>query len=178
MRKLGKLPGYFAPQQFDNEWNVDENREWLGQEILAELPKGVLPDAVVGGVGTGGTIVGVGQAFKAANPKCKVVALEPSESCTILCGEIAKHLIEGIADGFVPGIIERHRDLLDEIVTVESDEAVLEMRRLAREHGIFVGPSSGAHLIAARRLRERYKVEHVVTFLCDKGEKYINDYWL
>ena len=178
VRKLGKLPGYFAPQQFDNEWNVDENREWLGQEILAELPKGVLPDAVVGGVGTGGTIVGVGQAFKAVNPKCKVVALEPSESCTILCGEIAKHLIEGIADGFVPGIIERHRDLLDEIVTVESEEAVLEMRRLAREHGIFVGPSSGAHLIAARRLRERYKVEHVVTFFCDKGEKYINDYWL
>ena len=178
VRKLGKLPGYFAPQQFDNEWNVDENREWLGQEILAELPTGVLPDAVVGGVGTGGTIVGVGQAFKAVNPACKVVALEPSESCTILCGEIAKHLIEGIADGFVPGIIERHRDLLDEIVTVESDEAVLEMRRLAREHGIFVGPSSGAHLIAARRLRERYKVEHVVTFLCDKGEKYINDYWL
>ncbi len=178
VRKLGKLPGYFAPQQFDNEWNVDENREWLGQEILAELPKGVLPQAVVGGVGTGGTIVGVGQAFKAVNPKCKVVALEPSESCTILCGEIAKHLIEGIADGFVPGIVERHRDLLDEIVTVESDEAVLEMRRLAREHGIFVGPSSGAHLIAARRLRERYKVEHVVTFFCDKGEKYINDYWL
>ena len=178
VRKLGKLPGYFAPQQFDNEWNVDENREWLGQEILAELPKGVLPQAVVGGVGTGGTIVGVGQAFKAVNPKCKVVALEPSESCTILCGEIAKHLIEGIADGFVPGIIERHRDLLDEIVTVESEEAVLEMRRLAREHGIFVGPSSGAHLIAARRLRDKYKVENVVTFFCDKGEKYINDYWL
>ena len=78
----------------------------------------------------------------------------------------------------MPGIIERHRDLLDEIVTVESEEAVLEMRRLAREHGIFVGPSSGAHLIAARRLRDKYKVNNVVTFFCDKGEKYINDYWL
>ena len=177
-RKLGGLPGYFAPQQFDNEWNVDENREWLGPEILAQLPAGVLPGVVVGGVGTGGTIIGVGQAFKAVNAACKVVALEPSESCTILCGEIAKHLIEGIADGFVPGIIQRHRALLDEVITVESAEAVLEMRRLAREHGIFVGPSSGAHMIAARELRERHKVEHVVTFFCDKGEKYINNYWL
>jgi len=177
-KRLGSLPGYFAPQQFDNEWNVDENREWLAQEILAQLPAGVLPDLVIGGVGTGGTIIGVGQAFKAINPACKVVALEPSESCTILCGEIAKHLIEGIADGFVPGIIQRHRALLDEVIAVESTEAVREMRRLAREHGIFVGPSSGAHLIAARELRERHKVEHVVTFFCDKGEKYINDYWL
>ncbi len=178
VHRLGQLPGYFAPQQFDNEWNVDENREWLGQEVLAQLPEGVLPDAVVGGVGTGGTIVGVGQAFKAMNPACKVVALEPSESCTILCGEIAKHLIEGIADGFVPGIVQRHRDELDEIVSVESDDAIAEMRRLAREHGIFVGPSSGAHLIAARELRDRHRIENVVTFFCDKGEKYISDYWL
>ena len=177
-RRMGGLPGYFAPQQFDNEWNVDENREWLGPEILSQLPKGVLPEAVVCGIGTGGTIIGVGQAFKAANPSCKVVGLEPSESCTILCGEIAKHLIEGIADGFIPGIIQRHRDLMDEVVHVESDEAILEMRRLAREHGIFIGPSSGAHLIAARRLRDQYKLDHVVTFFCDKGEKYITDYWL
>ncbi|CAH1386813.1 PLP-dependent cysteine synthase family protein [Candidatus Nitrotoga sp. M5] len=178
VKKMGNLPGYFAPQQFDNEWNVDENREWLAQEILEQLPDGVIPDAVVGGVGTGGTIIGVGQAFKAVNKACKVVALEPGESCTILCGEIGKHLIEGIADGFVPGIIERHRDLLDEVVSVESAEAVQEMRRLAREHGIFVGPSSGAHLIAARKLRDRHKIEHIVTFFCDKGEKYINNYWL
>jgi len=177
-RRMGSLPGYFAPQQFDNEWNVDENREWLGPEILSQLPKGVLPEAVVCGIGTGGTIIGVGQAFKAANPSCKVVGLEPSESCTILCGEIAKHLIEGIADGFIPGIIQRHRDLMDEVVHVESDEAIVEMRRLAREHGIFIGPSSGAHLIAARRLRDKYKLDNVVTFFCDKGEKYITDYWL
>ena len=177
-RELGRQPGFFFPGQFESEWNVEENREWLGQEILAQLPERVRPDAVVGGVGTGGTIVGVGQAFKAVNPACRVVALEPSESCTILCGEIAKHLIEGIADGFVPGIIQHHRDELDEIVTVESEDAVREMRRLAREHGIFVGPSSGAHLIAARELRDRHRIEHVVTFFCDKGEKYITDYWL
>lgn len=175
-RRLGSLSGYFAPQQFDNEWNVDENREWLGQEILRQLP--VKPDLVIGGIGTGGTIIGVGQALKAANPDCKVIALEPAESCTILCGEIAKHLIEGIADGFVPGIIRRHREFIDGFVNVNSDEAIVEMRRLASEHGIFVGPSSGAHLLAAHRLKEQYQVEHVVTFFCDEGEKYINDYWL
>jgi cysteine synthase A len=178
VRRLGTLSGYFAPQQFDNEWNVEENRTWLGQEILGQLPEGVLPDLVVGGVGTGGTIVGVGQAFKEVNPNCKVIALEPNESCTILCGEVAKHLIEGIADGFVPGIIARHRHQIDGFVAIDSDAAIEEMRQLAAHHGIFVGPSSGAHLMAARDLREKYQVENVVTFFCDEGEKYINDYWL
>jgi len=175
-RRIGEQPGYFAPQQFDNEWNVEENREWLGKEILEQLP--VLPDLVIGGVGTGGTIVGVGQAFKAANPKCKVIALEPAESCTILCGEIHKHLIEGISDGFIPGIVQRHRDEIDGYVDITSEDSITEMRRLARVHGILVGPSSGAHLLAAKQLREKYQVENVVTFFCDEGEKYINDYWL
>lgn len=175
-RRMGELPGFFAPQQFDNEWNVDENREWLGQEILRQMP--VLPDLVIGGIGTGGTIIGVGQALKAANPNCQVIALEPAESCTILCGEVAKHLIEGIADGFVPGIIERHRGAIDGFVDIHSDESIVEMRRLAREHGIFVGPSSGAHMLAAKRLKVQYGVENVVTFFCDEGEKYITDYWL
>jgi len=177
VRELGERPGYFCPAQFDNEWNVEENRTWLGSEILAQLPGGVLPDAVVGGVGTGGTVIGVGQAFREANPACQVVALEPEESCTILCGEIGKHLIEGISDGFVPGIVERHRDEIDRIVSVDSPEAITEMRRLAREHGLFVGPSSGAHLIAARRLRDE-GLENVVTFFCDEGEKYLADYFL
>jgi cysteine synthase A len=177
VRELGERPGYFCPAQFDNEWNVEENRTWLGSEILAQLPGGVLPDAVVGGVGTGGTVIGVGQAFREANPACQVVALEPEESCTILCGEIGKHLIEGISDGFVPGIVERHRDEIDRIVSVDSPEAIAEMRRLAREHGLFVGPSSGAHLIAARRLRDE-GLENVVTFFCDEGEKYLADYFL
>lgn len=175
-RRMGELPGYFAPQQFDNEWNVNENREWLGAEILQQMP--VMPDLVIGGIGTGGTIIGVGQALKAANPDCKVIALEPAESCTILCGEIAKHLIEGIADGFVPGIVERHRELIDGFVDIHSEESIAEMRRLARVHGLFVGPSSGAHMLAAQRLKEQYQVENVVTFFCDEGEKYITDYWL
>jgi cysteine synthase A len=177
VRDLGARPGYFAPQQFDNEWNVEENRVWLGAEILDQLPDGVVPDAVVGGVGTGGTIVGVGQRLKEVNPGCLVVAMEPAESCTILCGEIGKHLIEGISDGFVPGIIERHRGELDRVVSVDSRTAVAEMHRLAREHGVFVGPSSGAHLVAARRIRQELGLEHVVTFFCDEGEKYLHDYF-
>jgi len=177
VRDLGGRPGYFSPQQFDNEWNVEENRTWLGPEILDQLPEGVLPEAVVGGIGTGGTIIGVGEAFTAANPQCRVVGLEPDESCTILCGEIGKHLIEGISDGFVPGIVERHRAEIDLMVSVDSATAISEMRRLASKYGLFVGPSSGAHLVAARRLREELGVEHVVTFFCDEGEKYLADYF-
>jgi len=139
----------------------------------------VVPDAVVGGVGTGGTIVGVGQCFRERNSSCRLVAVEPNESCLLMCGEVGRHLIEGISDGFVPGIFARHRHLIDEIVAVDSDAAISEMRRLAREFGLFVGPSSGAHLLAARELRARYPdLRHVVTFFCDEGEKYISDYFL
>ena len=177
-RRLGEQPGYFAPQQFDNEWNVEENRDWLAQELLRQLPDGIVPDAVVNGVGTGGTIIGVGQGFRAVNPSCRVVGLEPDESCTIECGQVCKHLIEGIADGFVPGIVARHRDEIDEFISVSSDEAIAEMRRIARDYGMFVGPSSGAHLVAARRLREERGCRDVVTFFCDEGEKYIHDHFV
>ena len=88
--ELGREPGYFAPQQFDSEWNVEENRTWLGPETLAQLPDGVIPDAVVGGVGTGGTIVGVGQCFREHNPACRIIAVEPNESCTLMCGEVGR----------------------------------------------------------------------------------------
>ena len=108
-KELGQEPGYFCPAQFENEWNVEENRTWLGPEILAQLPDGAVPDALVMGVGTGGTLVGVGQAFREANPDVKLYAMEPDESCTILCGEVGEHLIEGISDGFVPGIFSPAR---------------------------------------------------------------------
>lgn len=178
VRELALKPGYFSPQQFDSDWNVDENRTWLGPEILNQLPKGVQPDAVVGGVGTGGTIIGVGQAFRERNRDCLVVAVEPAESQTIATGHIAKHLLEGISDGFLPGIYVRHRTEISRIVSVSSQAALKEMRRLAREHGLFVGPSSGAHMIGARRIKDECGFENVVTMLCDEGEKYINDHFL
>jgi cysteine synthase A len=176
--ELGNEPGYFCPSQFESEWNVEENREILGPEILSQLPADAVPEALIMGVGTGGTLVGVGQAFREVNPRVKLFAMEPSESSTILCGEIGEHLIEGIADGFVPGIFERHRQLVDTTLTVDSEEAVGSMRRLARQYGLFVGPSSGANLLAAKKVKAAYpELETVVTMLCDEGEKYIQEHF-
>src|SRR5690348_11099682 len=178
-RELGKQPGFFFPGQFENEWNVDENREILGPEILSQLPAGRVPDAFVHGVGTGGTLIGVGQAFRKANPNVRLFAMEPSESRTILCGEVATHAIEGISDGFVPGIFQRHKDLVNDLLSVSSTDAVAEMKRLARGYGIFCGPSSGAHLLAAKRVRAHYpELATVVTVFCDEGEKYLHEYFM
>jgi cysteine synthase A len=177
-REMGERPGYFFPAQFESEWNVEENRTILGPEILAQLPEGAVPDAVVAGVGTGGTLLGVGQAFREINPDVKLFAMEPSESATILCGEVGDHLIEGISDGFVPGIFERHGRLVSETLTVDSEEAVDAMRGLARQYGLFVGPSSGANLLAARKVKEAFpELRTVVTFFCDEGEKYIQEHF-
>jgi len=178
-RELGSRPGFFFPGQFESEWNVQENREILGPEILAQLPEGRTPDAFVHRVGTGGTLIGVGQAFRAVNPDVRLFAMEPSESRTLLCGEVDLHGIEGIADGFVPGIFARHRDQVSDFLGVSSTDAVAEMRRLARTRGLLCGPSSGAHLVAARRIREHFpELETVVTVLADKGEKYLNDFYM
>src|ERR671910_760744 len=177
-RELGQEPGYFCPAQFESEWNVEENRVWLGPEILAQLPEGTIPDALVMGVGTGGTLIGVGQAFREANPAVKLFAMEPSESSTILCGEVGDHLIEGIADGFVPGIFQRHESLVDTALTIDSEKTVEEMRHLARQYDLFVSPSSSANLIATRKVREAYpELETIITLFCDEGEKYISDHF-
>ena len=177
--RLGDQPGYFAPHQFESEWNVEENRTWLGPEILGQLPTDVTPDAFVMGVGTGGTLIGVGQAFRDMNPDVLIVALEPSESCTIQCGDTGLHQIEGIADGFIPTIYQRHHSMVSRVVGVHSDDAVREMRRLAREHGLLVGPSSGANMVVARRIRDELgETANVVTILCDEGEKYLSEYFI
>jgi cysteine synthase A len=178
-RELGQQPGFFCPSQFESEWNIEENRLVLGQEILAQLPPGRLPDALVLGVGTGGTLIGVGQAFRAANPRIRLFAMEPTESSTILCGEIGTHGIEGISDGFVPGIFQRNAGLVNQVLTVSSDDAIEAMRHLARAHGLLCGPSSGAHLVAAKRVRGQFpELATVVTAFCDEGEKYLHDYFM
>lgn len=175
-RELGSQPGHFFPGQFENEWNVDENRSWLGQELLAQLG-GRVPDAFVHGVGTGGTLIGVGQALRAVNPDVRLFAMEPAESRTILCGEVALHKIEGISDGFIPAIYARHRELVDATISISSEDAVAQMRALAREHGLLCGPSSGAHLLAARRIMSQHpELRTVLTILDDEGEKYLHDF--
>lgn len=178
-RELGQQDGYFCPSQFESEWNVEENRQVLGPEILAQLPDGVLPDALVAGVGTGGTLIGVGQAFHAVNPDVRIFAMEPSESRTLLCGEVALHQIEGISDGFAPGIFERHREMVDDVLSISSADAVEAMTWLARKQGLFCGPSSGANLLAARQVRARHpEFKTVVTLFSDEGEKYLEEHFM
>lgn len=176
--ELGQQPGYFCPAQFESEFNAEENRVLLGSEILDQLPADRTPDALVVGVGTGGTLIGVGQAFKAINPNVRLFAMEPSESTTIACGEVAEHDIEGISDGFVPSLYANHRSIVDSVHPVSSQKALDTMRELARDHGLLVGPSSGGHLAAARHVREQYpELKTIVTLFCDEGEKYINDHF-
>ncbi|MEM7737781.1 MAG: cysteine synthase family protein [Deinococcota bacterium] len=177
--ELGAQDGYFYPSQFASELNVEENRTWLGPETLGQLAElDLVPDALVVGIGTGGTLIGVGQAFREVNPNCKLFGVEPDESCTIACGEVGKHLVEGIADGFVPAIISRHQQEVDGFISVKSKESIREMRNIARHYGMFVGPSSGAHLLAAKRVREQYpELKTIVTMLCDEGEKYLSEHF-
>jgi cysteine synthase A len=174
--RLGQQDGFFCPAQFDNEWNVDENREWLGRETIAQFPPDLKIDAIVQGVGTGGTLIGVAQALRQwHNPNLKVFAMEPSESRTLECCIVADHKIEGISDGFIPTIYGRHRDEITEVICIDSLAAIDEAHRLASEDGHFVGPSSGANVLAARLVRKKYpEIKNVLTFLCDRGEKYLS----
>ena len=178
-QELGKQAGFFYPNQFASAWNVEENYRWLGQEILRQLPENLIPDALVVGIGTGGTLIGVGQALRERNPAIKLFGVEPDESCTIACGEVGKHLVEGIADGFVPEIVARHREMIDGFISVKSQESIKEMRHLARYYGMFVGPSSGAHLLAAKRVQQAHpELSNIVTVFCDEGEKYLSEHFL
>lgn len=174
---LGRQSGWFCPQQFETEWNIEENQSWLGPEMLAQLPDGRVPDAIVCGIGTGGTLIGVGRAVRALNPEVALIAVEPDESQTLLCGEIGCHPLEGINDGFIPGIVARNLRAVNETISVPGSAALDTMYELARK-GIFVGPSSGAHLAAARILREREpQLKTIVTFCCDAGEKYLSTHF-
>ncbi|MEO0438172.1 MAG: cysteine synthase family protein [Pseudomonadota bacterium] len=172
---IGEQDGFYNPAQFDNEWNVEENRTWLAQEIVSQLPDDVTIDAVVQGVGTGGTLVGVSQGLRQLhNPELKAFAMEPTESRIIECCLVADHKIEGIADGFVPTIYERHRHSVDGIVHVTGKAAFDCAHEMAKEQGLFVGPSSGANLWAARTVRDQHpEIKTVLTFMCDKAEKYL-----
>lgn len=179
-RNMGKQEGFFCPQQFDNEWNVTENRDWLAPEIIEQLPVGLMLDAVVQGVGTGGTLIGVAEGLRANhNPKLKAYAMEPKESETLACCLVGDHKIEGISDGFVPTIYARHKAEIDGIISVESDVAVAEMKALAANQGLLCGPSSGANVWAAKELKRKHpELKNILTFLCDEGEKYLMQHYI
>jgi cysteine synthase A len=161
----------FMPQQFCNPANPKVHLETTGPEILRDLDNQV--DALVAGVGTGGTITGAGQAIKAINPEALIVAVEPSDSPVLSGGEPGPHKIQGIGAGFVPDIL--NVDLLTEVTTVTNEQAMQTARELAREEGVFVGISAGANVFAARQIAARLKPgQNVVTILCDTGERYLS----
>ena len=161
----------FMPQQFGNPANPKVHMETTGPEILRDLDNQV--DALVAGVGTGGTITGAGQAIKAINSEVLIVAVEPSDSPVLSGGDPGPHKIQGIGAGFVPDVL--NTDLLAEIITVTNEQAMQTTRDLAREEGIFVGISAGANVFAARQIAARLKPgQNVVTILCDTGERYLS----
>lgn len=161
----------FMPQQFCNPANPRVHLETTGPEILRDLDNQV--DALVAGVGTGGTITGAGQAIKAKNPGALIVAVEPSDSPVLSGGEPGPHKIQGIGAGFVPDVL--NTNLLTEIITVTNEQAMQTARDLAREEGVFVGISAGANVFAARQIAARLKPgQNVVTILCDTGERYLS----
>ena len=158
--ELGQQDGYFCPQQFDNELNVEENKNWLGKEVIAQLDeRGIKIDAIVQGVGTGGTLIGNALALKEwHNPDLKVFAMEPSESRTIECCITACHNIEGI-------------------INIDSEEAIDTAMEFCDQRGLMVGPSSGANYLAALEIKRRHPhVKNILTFMCDRGEKYLSLY--
>jgi cysteine synthase A len=166
-----KNPGSFMPQQFENPANPEVHRRTTAREILMALDGRI--DAFVAGIGTGGTITGVGSVLKSEIAGIRIVGVEPAASPLLSGGRARPHGIQGIGASFVPRVFDR--SVVDEIVTVR-DEAATEMAlRLTREEGLLVGISAGANVCAAREIARRLGPEHiVVTVLPDTGERYLS----
>lgn len=166
-----KTKNSFMPQQFNNPANPEIHRRTTAQEILTATD-GKL-DAFVAGVGTGGTITGVGEILKKKNPKIKIVAVEPANSAVLSGRSAGLHKIQGIGAGFVPEIL--NRDIIDEIITVEDKFAFDMSKQLAKEEGLFVGISSGAACYAAMKIaKDLGRGKSVVVVFPDTGERYLS----
>jgi cysteine synthase A len=169
---VAEIPGAVMPQQFENRANPLIHRVSTAEEIWNDTAGGV--DAVVSGVGTGGTITGVGQVLKARKPELKMIAVEPENSAVLSGGQPGPHKIQGIGAGFVPGVLDR--TVIDEVVRVSNEESFAMARRAARVEGLPVGISSGGALSAAFRLavREDYVGKTIVTIVPSFAERYLS----
>jgi cysteine synthase A len=164
-------PDYFMPQQFENPANPAIHERTTAQEILAQTGGEI--DAFVAGIGTGGTITGVGHVLKRERADILIVGVEPARSPVLQGGRPRPHMIQGIGASFVPGVLDR--SVLDRIVSVQDHEATTMAGRLAREEGLLVGISAGANVVAAGRLAaELGSGKTVVTILPDTGERYLS----
>jgi cysteine synthase len=165
-------PEYFMPQQFQNPANPEIHRRTTALEIL-EAMDGRRIDAFVAGVGTGGTVTGVGEVLKSKIPGIQVIAVEPARSPVLSGGRARPHAIQGIGASFIPGVL--NREVLDRIMTVRDEDALAWARRLAREEGLLVGISAGAAAFAACAVAAELGPEQlVVTVLPDTGERYLS----
>lgn len=161
----------WLPRQFENRDNIDAHREITGKRILQAVGKDI--DVFVAGVGTGGSLMGVAEALKQANPKVKIVAVEPAESAVMSGGEPHNHIIQGIGPGFIPKLV--NLDLIDEIIPIREKDAVAMARKLIREEGLMVGISSGANVLASLEIaRKSGQGKTIVTLLSDRGERYLS----
>lgn len=167
-----RTPAAVQLQQFDNPANVEIHRQTTAMEIWEDTGGNI--GAFVAGVGTGGTITGVGEVLKDRGPKTRIIAVEPETAAVLSGHEPRNHMIQGIGAGFIPGIL--NRNVIDEVMTVTEDEAFEHSRRLAREEGILAGISSGAALAAAIRVARRPELQGklVVTMVGDTGERYLS----
>jgi cysteine synthase A len=167
-----KNQNYFMPQQFENEANPRVHELTTGREILEAT--GGRVDAFVAGVGTGGTITGVGHALREAlGDDVLIVAVEPARSPVLSGGRAGMHAIQGIGASFVPGVLDK--EVYSEVIRVEDKDAMAMARRLAHEEGILAGISSGANVFAARKIAERLgEGKTIVTIICDTGERYLS----
>jgi cysteine synthase A len=170
-----RTPGAFLPKQFANEDNVAAHTETTGPEIWWQLRfHGLTPDAFIAGVGTGGTVMGVGQFLRQMKPAVKVYPMEPSNSPTMSTGhKVGKHRIQGISDEFIPPIVKL--DSLDEVISVDDGDAILMAQKLANQLGLGVGISSGGNFLAALLVQEKLGPEAVVvTVFPDDNKKYLS----
>ena len=159
----------FLPRQFANPDNIDTHRTTTGPEILRQLNGEI--DAFVMGVGTGGTVMGVGRALRKAGSRARIVAVEPDESAVLSGGEPGPHGIQGLADGYIPALVSL--DEIDQVVRIRTQDAIDAAQQIGVEDGLLVGISSGANVLAAKQVAAEIGPGHnIVTVLCDRGEPY------